>query len=114
MPIIQDPSDTSTSNPAEVTLAMGQQIDEKTTGSVADAVERAKSSARSAVAAGRTYAAEAANAAGQRLGGAKEQVGRIGEQTSRYVNEQPMRAVGIAAAGGFLLAMALNVLRRGR
>jgi ElaB/YqjD/DUF883 family membrane-anchored ribosome-binding protein len=84
----------------------------ETADAAADAVESAKRTARAALETGRTYATGAVNAAGQKLDDVKVKVGRVSDQTAQYVKEQPMRAVGIAAAGGFLLAMVLNGLRR--
>lgn len=84
----------------------------QTASAAADAVESAKRTARAALETGRTYATGAVNAAGQKLDDVKVKVSRVSDQTAQYITEQPMRAVGIAAASGFLLAMVLNGLRR--
>ena len=67
---------------------------------------------RAALVAGRAYAGGAVDAAGKTLDQAKGHANRLADQTSRYVVEQPLRAVGIAAGAGFLFAVLLNGLRR--
>jgi ElaB/YqjD/DUF883 family membrane-anchored ribosome-binding protein len=84
----------------------------RTADAAADAVEGAKRTARVALEAGRVYATGAVNAAGKTLQEAKGHADRLAEQTSRYVVDRPLRAVGIAAGAGFLAAVLVNGLRR--
>jgi len=84
---------------------------QRTADAAAEAVEGAKRTARAAFDTGRTYASGAVNAAGKTLEEAKGQVNRLKDQTTQYVADQPTRAVGIAAAAGFLAAVLLNGLR---
>ncbi|MEJ8827166.1 hypothetical protein WKW80_35150 [Variovorax humicola] len=83
----------------------------KTAEAAANTVEGAKRTARAAVDTGRAYAKDAVDAAGKAIGKAKTRANRLTSQTSEYVVGQPMRAVGIAAAAGFLLAVVLRGLR---
>ncbi|MET0542596.1 MAG: hypothetical protein ABWZ88_12655, partial [Variovorax sp.] len=66
---------------------------------------------RAAMDTGRTYAKDAAFAAAKAVDEAKIRANRLTSQTSDYVVAQPMRAVGIAAAAGFLLAVVMRGLR---
>ncbi|MET0208679.1 MAG: DUF883 C-terminal domain-containing protein, partial [Burkholderiaceae bacterium] len=76
-----------------------------------EALQAAKRTAQSALEAGRGYASDAARAAARKADEAREHVERLTHQTSQYVRDQPLRAVGIAAAAGFLTAVLLNGLR---
>lgn len=85
---------------------------QRTADAASEALHGAKKTARAALEAGRVYASGAVNAAGKTLDEAKGHVNRLSGETSRYVVEQPLRSVGIAAAAGFLFAVLLNGVRR--
>jgi ElaB/YqjD/DUF883 family membrane-anchored ribosome-binding protein len=97
------------STSAAATQASDQAL--RTANAAAEAVEGARRTASAAIEAGRAYAAGAVNAAGRSFDEAKGHVNRLTDQTSRYVVDQPMRAVGIAAAAGFLAAVLLHGMR---
>ena len=99
-------------NPTPAAEAEPSDQAQRTADAAADAVEGAKRTARAALEAGRAYASGAVSAAGKTLEDAKGQVTRLKEQTSQYAVEQPLRAVGIAAATGFLVAVLLNGMRK--
>lgn len=85
---------------------------QRTADATAEALDGAKKTARAALEAGRVYASGAVNAAGKTLDEAKGHVNRLTDETSKYVVEQPLRSVGIAAAAGFLVAVLFNGVRR--
>ena len=88
--------------------------DSHTAQQTANATELARRAARDAVESGKAYAQDAVNAAGERLTAAKDQLARAADQGTRYVTEQPGRAVAIAAAGGAVLGAILMTALRGR
>ena len=98
-------------NPTSAAATEASDQAQRTANAAAEAVEGAKRTASAALEAGRVYATGAVNAAGRTFDEAKGHVNRLTDQTSRYVVHQPMRAVGIAAAAGFLVAVLLNGLR---
>ena len=83
----------------------------QTAEAAATAAEGAKRTARAAIDTGRAYAKDAVDAAGKAIDEGKTRANRLTSQTSEYVVGQPMRAVGIAAAAGFLLAVVMRGLR---
>ena len=85
---------------------------QRTADAAAQALDGAKQTARAALEAGRVYASGAVNAAGKTLDEAKGHVNRLTDETSKYVVEQPLRSVGIAAAAGFLIAVLFSGARR--
>ncbi|MBT2323655.1 hypothetical protein J7E62_15000 [Variovorax paradoxus] len=80
----------------------------------ANAADLARQAARQAIDSGKGYAQNAINATGRKLTAATEQMGRAAEQGTRYVSEQPARAVAIAAAGGAILGALLMAATRSR
>jgi ElaB/YqjD/DUF883 family membrane-anchored ribosome-binding protein len=100
------PFESSTTGSAQ----SGQSAEERK----ANASELASQAARQVIDSGKEYAQNAVNAAGKRLSAAKEQVGRVADQGTQYVSEQPGRAVAIAAAGGAILGALLVTAMRSR
>lgn len=98
-------------NSTSVAAAQASDQAQRTADAAYEALQGAKRTAQSAMDAGRGYAADAAKAAGIKVDEAREHVERLTNQTSHYVKEQPLRAIGIAAAAGFLTAVLINGLR---
>ncbi|VWX60555.1 conserved hypothetical protein [Burkholderiales bacterium 8X] len=91
------------------------QLGREALGTAKSYAEDAKKTARQAVDTGKAYAKDAVNAAGRKLGDLRGQVDVAKERGTRYINEEPVRAVMIAAAGGALLtALILAALRSDR
>jgi len=72
------------------------------------AVDRLASSAHSAVDRMTTFASSAASTLGQRREQFSTQGAELAESARTYVRENPMAAVGIAAAVGFLLSRIMS------
>lgn len=109
-----DDKEYSMDNYTGAAAAMGPEVSDqaqRTADAAAEAFDGAKSTARAALETGRVYATGAVNAAGKTFEDAKTHVNRLSDQTTRYVVDQPLRAVGIAAAAGFLAAVLVNGLR---
>jgi hypothetical protein len=62
--------------------------------------------------AGKAYAQDAVNAAGQKIDSLKDQAGELRQRGSQFAAEEPMKAMAYAAAGGAALAALLLSLRR--
>jgi ElaB/YqjD/DUF883 family membrane-anchored ribosome-binding protein len=84
------------------------------TQAASDAVDLATQSGQEAVNSGTRFAKNAVNAAGQRLGEAKIQLNTAAAKGTKYVTEQPVKAVAMAAAGGAILGLLLSSLRSHR
>lgn len=78
-------------------------------------VQEAKQSAKTVLEAGRVYSQNAVNAAGEKIGELKGKVDQARKQGTRYVVDQPMQSVLVAAAGGAILtALLLFAMGGGR
>lgn len=77
--------------------------------------QEAKETAKTVLNAGRAYSQNAVDAAGDKLGELKGKMAQAKEKGTRYVVDQPMQSVLIAAAGGAMLtALFLSAMRATR
>jgi ElaB/YqjD/DUF883 family membrane-anchored ribosome-binding protein len=80
--------------------------------SAAKAADQAQQAGGKLVDATKAYANDAVDAAGRKLSDMKSQLETAKANATEYINDDPVRAVKIAAIGGALLSAALLMLTR--
>ena len=66
-----------------------------------------------ALQAGKAYAQDAVNAAGQKIDSLKDQAADLSQRGRHFAAEEPMKAMAWAAAGGAMLALLFSMRRGG-
>ena len=80
--------------------------------SAAKAADQAQQAGAKAVDATKAYARDAVDAAGRRVGDMTSQLETAKANATEYINDDPLRAVKMAAIGGAVLSAALLLLTR--
>lgn len=80
--------------------------------SAAKAADQAQQAGAKAVDATKAYAKDAVDAAGRKVSDMKSQFETAKASTTEYINDDPVRAVKMAAIGGAVLSAALVMLTR--
>ena len=79
---------------------------------IADQVQQAGSKAADAT---RAYAKDAVDSSGRKVRDMKSRLGAVKASATEYINDDPVRAVKIAAiSGGLLTALVIELTRRSR
>lgn len=117
------PSNSSASNAAQDAKKSASDASDTLKGAASDAAAQLKSSASQAadqaqqaggkaVDATKAYAKDAVDAAGRKVSDMKSQLETAKANATDYINEDPVRAVKMAAIGGAVLSAALVMLTR--
>jgi len=77
-------------------------------------LQEAKAKANATLVAGKGYAREAVNAAGEKFGSMKDQAADLKHRGLQFAADEPMKAIAFAAAGSAVLTAVLLTWMRGR
>lgn len=103
---------TSASNVVDTLKNAASDAAADTKASVSKAADQAQQAGGKAVDATKEYARDAVDAAGRKVTDLKSQLETVKASATEYINDDPVRAVTIAAIGGAVLSAALVMFAR--